>query len=207
MFSVSGLRLYFPKLELPPGFRSLSPGPPAAASQASCSFARPAPQYATSLGPPAAALPRVLSAQLPVSAPPTSLDECFFFNSLVVGLPYSSIFCQFWLFLFLNCCCPSFGCGRKLSVSAYASILAEVPIFFLYSFLPFSFTVLHLLNSFFLLPFLYFLNFFSHFLFFHFLNSFFFLSSPYTIFLQLVQTIYDLLELSTTYIIHITIMK
>ena len=35
---------------------------------------------------------------LPVSAPPTGLDECFFFNSLVVGLPYSSIFCQFWLF-------------------------------------------------------------------------------------------------------------
>ena len=29
---------------------------------------------------------------------PTSLDECFFFISLVVGLPYSSIFCQFWLF-------------------------------------------------------------------------------------------------------------
>ena len=35
---------------------------------------------------------------LPVSAPPTSLDECFFFISLVVRLPYSSIFCQFWLF-------------------------------------------------------------------------------------------------------------
>ena len=33
-----------------------------------------------------------------VSAPPTSLDECFFFISLVVGLPYGSIFCQFWLF-------------------------------------------------------------------------------------------------------------
>ena len=42
-------------------------------------------------GPPAAALPRVLS------APPTGLDECFFI-SLVVGLLYSSIFCQFWLF-------------------------------------------------------------------------------------------------------------
>ena len=36
--------------------------------------------------------------QLPISAPPTGLDECFFFTSLVVGLPYSSIFCQFWLF-------------------------------------------------------------------------------------------------------------
>ena len=34
---------------------------------------------------------------LPISAPPTSLNECFFFNSLVVGLPYSSIFWLFWL--------------------------------------------------------------------------------------------------------------
>ena len=36
--------------------------------------------------------------QLPVSAPPTGLDECFFFNSLVIGHLYSSIFWQFWLF-------------------------------------------------------------------------------------------------------------
>ena len=28
--------------------------------------------------------------------PPTSLDECFSFKSLVVRLPHSSIFCQFW---------------------------------------------------------------------------------------------------------------
>ena len=34
---------------------------------------------------------------LPVSAPPTGLDECFFFISLVVGLPCGLIFCQFWL--------------------------------------------------------------------------------------------------------------
>ena len=34
---------------------------------------------------------------LPVCTPPTGLDESFFFNSLVVGLPYSSIFWQFWL--------------------------------------------------------------------------------------------------------------
>ena len=55
---------------------------------------------------PAAALPalvlqlpqQVLSTRIPISAPPTSLCECFFFNSLVVRLPYSSIFCQFWLF-------------------------------------------------------------------------------------------------------------
>ena len=58
----------------------------------------------------AAALPEVLSILLPISAPLTGLDECFFFNSLVVRLPYSSIFCQSWLFfvfkfvvLFLLC--------------------------------------------------------------------------------------------------------
>ena len=36
--------------------------------------------------------------QLPLSAPHTSLDECFSFNSLVVGLPYNSVLWQFWLF-------------------------------------------------------------------------------------------------------------
>ena len=35
---------------------------------------------------------------LPFCAPPTGLGECFFFNSLVVRCPYSSIFCHFWLF-------------------------------------------------------------------------------------------------------------
>ena len=99
------------------------------AGSTSCSFAHPAPQSATSLGPPAPALLRVLSAPLPVSAAPTSLDECFFFNSLVVGLPYSSVFCQFLLFLFLKCCCPSFGCARRHSVSTYASIMAGSQIF------------------------------------------------------------------------------
>ena len=33
-----------------------------------------------------------------LSAPPTSLDEWFFFKSLVVRLPHSSISWQFWLF-------------------------------------------------------------------------------------------------------------
>ena len=47
--------------------------------------------------PPAAALTWVLSAWLPISAPPTVLDECFFFKSLVVRLSYSLVFWQFWL--------------------------------------------------------------------------------------------------------------
>ena len=49
--------------------------------------------------PPAVTLPQVFSAGLPVSTLPTGLDECFLFNSLVVGLLYSSIFWQFYLFL------------------------------------------------------------------------------------------------------------
>ena len=35
---------------------------------------------------------------LPVSTSFTGLYECFFFNYLVVRLPYGWIFCQFWLF-------------------------------------------------------------------------------------------------------------
>ena len=122
-FSISGLRLYFPVLEpwgcmvcfAPPLFLPIylhmnvrPPSPQVATSQdppaAPCQPATapppppPAPQSAASLGPPAVALLCVLSAWLPVSAPPTGLDECVFFNSLVVGLPYSSIFCEFWLF-------------------------------------------------------------------------------------------------------------
>ena len=42
--------------------------------------------------------PSILSAQVRISAPPTGLDEYFFFSSLVVGPPYGSIFWQFWLF-------------------------------------------------------------------------------------------------------------
>ena len=39
--------------------------------------------------------------RLPISAPPTGLNECFFFNSLVGKLPYSSISWPFWLGVFL----------------------------------------------------------------------------------------------------------
>ena len=51
--------------------------------------------HSASLGP--AMATRVLSAPVPVSAPPTGLDECLFFYFLGVGLPCHSIFCQFWL--------------------------------------------------------------------------------------------------------------
>ena len=53
-----------------------------------------------------------------VSAPPTHLDECVIFKSLAVGLPYSSIFWQFWVLLVLRFSCNSFcGCMRRWSIS------------------------------------------------------------------------------------------
>ena len=63
--------------------------------------------HSTSLGPTTAK--RVLSALVPISAPPTGLDECLFFISLVsdflaVGFSVSS------------------GCAKRHSVSTYAAI-------------------------------------------------------------------------------------
>ena len=58
------------------------------------------------------------------TAPSTCLNECDFFNSLVVRLLYSSIFWQFWVILVLlsssNFCC---GCARRRVVFTYCSIL------------------------------------------------------------------------------------
>ena len=97
-----GLRGLFHVPAVPPGLSMCECGATGSASHhlvgsASCSLACPVPQSTTSLGLPATALLQVLSPRLPISAPPTGLDECFFFISLVVRLPYSSIFCQFWL--------------------------------------------------------------------------------------------------------------
>ena len=115
VFSIRGLRLYFPMLEpwvvcsvcspaIPPSLSMWACGAAGSASHhlvgsASYSLACPIPQSATTwLGPLAATLLQVLAAWLPISAPRTGLDECLFFMSLVVRLPHSLIFCQFWLF-------------------------------------------------------------------------------------------------------------
>ena len=96
-FSVSGLRLYFPHAGalgcavcfaphlFLPVYLLENVGPPDLPTTAS-------------LGPPGVALPQVLSVWLRVSTLPPVMDECFFFNYLVVGLPYSLIFYQLWLF-------------------------------------------------------------------------------------------------------------
>ena len=64
--------------------------------------------HSASLGP--AMATRVLSTPVPVSAPPTGLDVCFFFIYLVsdfLAIPFS----------------VSSGCARRRSVSTYAAIL------------------------------------------------------------------------------------
>ena len=65
-----------------------------------------------------------ISTHLHISAPPTHQDECGFFKSLVVGLPYSWIFWWFWVLFVLRFSSNSFcGCMRGWSVSTYSSIL------------------------------------------------------------------------------------
>ena len=64
--------------------------------------------HSASLGPSMAT--RVLSALMPVSAPPTGLDVCFFFIYLVSD------------FLAVRFSVSS-GCARRRSVSTYAAIL------------------------------------------------------------------------------------
>ena len=64
--------------------------------------------HSTSLGP--ATATGVLLTLVPVSAPPTGLEECLFFISLVLD-PLAVRF-------FVSC-----GCARRRSVSTYAVIL------------------------------------------------------------------------------------
>ena len=73
---------------------SHSPVVPPSLSVGKCGISCSASHWLTYSGPPATNLPWVLSTP---AAPPASLDECFFFNSLVVGLLYSAIFWLFWL--------------------------------------------------------------------------------------------------------------
>ena len=130
VFSIRGLRLYSPMLEswvawsvsippIPPGLSMHKCG---ATGSASCCTACPIRSTIRHLaGPPAATLLWVLSIPLPVSIPPTSLDECslspWLLDFHAVRFSVSS-----GCFLFLSC--PSFGYARRRSVSTYVSILA-----------------------------------------------------------------------------------
>ena len=70
------LRLSFPVLE---PWVAWSVSLPSCSSWFTCTQVWD-PQYAS--------LPHILSSWLSISAPPTSLDECFFFNSFVVRLDF-----------------------------------------------------------------------------------------------------------------------
>ena len=93
-FQPEVLRLYFPMLE-PSVARSVSlPSCSSWFMQRDCPLHQPPPHLVHQLPPRRESSPP----RLPVSTPPIGLDEYFFFNSLVVGLPCGSIFCHFWLF-------------------------------------------------------------------------------------------------------------
>ena len=90
VFSQRFLRLYFSTLKtwvarsvslpiVPPSLSSCKYGTDCSISH-HLTHSSPHPRWATTL-------PQVLSTWLPMSSPLSSLDECFFFNSLVVGLP------------------------------------------------------------------------------------------------------------------------
>ena len=94
VFSISGLRLYFPtELEL----WDVQSAP----QSTSCCLAG---QLQLCL------LCSTISCWVcqPLPTPPTGVDECFSFVSLVVGLSYSLIFCQFWLFFVFKLLWPFF---------------------------------------------------------------------------------------------------
>ena len=77
---------------------SRSPVVPPGLSVHKCRAARCASLPLTHPSTAASALCESSPPQLPMSDPPSGLNECFFFNSLVVRLPYSLIFGKFWLF-------------------------------------------------------------------------------------------------------------
>ena len=115
------MRGLFRSPTVPPGLSVLECGAGGSASGRTACPIRSTLHYISESG----HVARVLCTLAARLRPSKGLDECFFFISLVFGLPCSSIFCQSWLvFLFLNCCCPSFGCARRHSVSTYTSILA-----------------------------------------------------------------------------------
>ena len=109
-FSTSGLRLYFPTLEpwdyavcfTPPLFLPVylheNVGPP----------------FCHESSPPSCASPPLLPVWMNVSSLTPWLSD---FHTVRFSVSSGC-------FLFLNCCCPPFGCARRHTASTYASILA-----------------------------------------------------------------------------------
>ena len=87
------------------------------------------------------------------SSPPMGLDECFFFKSSVVGLPYSSIFWQFWMFFVFKFVVVLFWlCEEAKCIYLYLHLGQKIKLDFSLLFVSFS----HLHLCLFSIPFLYF---------------------------------------------------
>ena len=122
-FQSEVLRLYFPTLELWIG-QSVT-------WSTSCCLAgqlQPCPPHST-ISHLAGSASRRLATSPPCSGCP-SPPLLLFWMSVSSLSPWLSDFhtvrfsVSSGCFLFLNCCCPSFGCARRHSVSTYASVLA-----------------------------------------------------------------------------------
>ena len=98
VFSVRGFEALFPCARTLGCAVCLSPVVPPGLSTHKCGTACTASHCLACPRPPAAALLQVFSVPAAIFAPPTSLDDCSFFNSLVVRPSYRSIFWQIWLF-------------------------------------------------------------------------------------------------------------
>ena len=119
-FFHSGLRLYFPVLE--PWVAQSARSPPFVlvylCTNVGPQGLLPAPFVPHSTSPGSTMATRVLSTRAAVSTPPTGLDECLFFISLVSD------------FLAVRFSVSS-GCARRHSVSTYTAILVLRTEFFL----------------------------------------------------------------------------
>ena len=101
------------------GLEALFPG----AGALGCAFCFAPPQFLpvhlhANVRPPCSQTPPCRESSPPrltISAPPTGMEECFFFNSWLSDFCTVRFSGSSGCFLFLNCC-PSFGCARRQSV-------------------------------------------------------------------------------------------
>ena len=102
-----------------PGLRSLSQSPvvPPSLSTHECGTAQSSSHHIAESSPPSCPSPSLLPIWVNVASLSPWLSD---FHTVLSSVSSGC-------FLFLNCCCPSFGCARRHSVSTYASILAGSP--------------------------------------------------------------------------------
>ena len=119
VFPIRGLRLYLPVLEPWVVQSALLPRLPPSLSMRECGSTGSASH-------PLAASPLCPAVHL---CPSYQFGWMFLLYVLGCRTSIQFYFLSSGCFLFLNCCCPSFGCARRHSVSTYASILAGKSFF------------------------------------------------------------------------------